>query len=194
MPILLTAPSESERLGFTVAEVRAMVKAGILEEGGRYELLDGEIVPMQAHNPPHMRLKRWIFKELERLVGRTHWVDSEPTFYLEGFANRGARSFTAPDVIVYPLGLAPEAVKGADCDLLIEVASTTQKKDLGRKAALYAQHGVRDYWVCDTSAGVTIIHREPTASGYGSVTRIAFSEAAASLLLPGVTLRMSDAP
>ncbi len=85
MPFVLTEPSPHEaRLGFTVADVRAMVQAGILEEGGKYELLDGEIVPMQAHNPPHMRLKRWIQKTLEHAVGATHWVDSEPTFYLAG--------------------------------------------------------------------------------------------------------------
>jgi Uma2 family endonuclease len=193
MPILLTTPSENdERLGFTVDDVRAMVAAGILDQGEKFELLDGELVPMRAHNPPHMRLKRWIAKTLTVALADTHWVDSEPSFYLDGF-KRG-RSFTAPDIIVYPRGFSPEAVAGADCDLLIEVASTTQRKDLGRKAKLYAKHGVRDYWVCDTEAQLTYVHRGAADGVYPAPTPVPFHQPVSALLLPHITLRMIDAP
>lgn len=194
MPFVLTEPSPHDaRLGFTVADVRAMVAAGILEEGGKYELLDGEIVPMQAHNPPHMRLKRWIVRDLTLRLQEAHWVDSEPTFYLAGFGNRQAKSFTAPDVIVYPLRFSPEAVGGADCSLVIEVASTTQATDLGLKAQIYARHRVRDYWVCDTGAQITTIHREPQAHGYAALTRVPFHAPATPLLLPSVALVLAEA-
>jgi Uma2 family endonuclease len=193
MPILLTTPSENdERIGFTAEDVRAMIAAGILDDDEKFELLDGELVPMQAHNPPHMRLKRWLLKTLNNALDETHWVDSEPSFYLGGF-KRG-RSFTAPDIIVNPKGFSAEAVTGADCDLLIEVASTTQRKDLGRKAKLYAQHGVRDYWVCETEAEVTYIHRGAVDGVYPPPAAIAFDQPVTSLLLPVIALRMTDAP
>ncbi len=49
MPILLTTPSENdERIGFTVKDVCAMIAAGILDEDEKFELLDGEVAPMQA--------------------------------------------------------------------------------------------------------------------------------------------------
>ena len=193
MPLVMTSPPDNEeRLGFTVEDVRAMVAAGILEEGGRFELIEGEIVPMQSHNPPHMRLKRWLLMELARRLGETHWVDSEPSFYLAGF--KRAVSFTAPDIVVYPRPFSPEAVLGADCDLLIEVSDTTQRKDRGRKARLYAKHGVRDYWVADVKAEVTFVHRDPASDGYPPPKEIPFAVSASPLLFPDIKLRMADAP
>jgi Uma2 family endonuclease len=191
MPLVM--PTEDDaRLGFTVEDVRAMIKAGILEGDARFELLEGEIVPMQAHNPPHMRLKRWLYQELAIGLHETHWIDSEPTFYLAGFTR--AVSFTAPDIIVYAKRFSPEAVRGADCDLLIEVSDTTQKKDRGRKAKLYATHGVRDYWVADVRAEVTFVHRDPGAEGYPEPVAVPFAEPVTPLLFPHLALRMTDAP
>jgi Uma2 family endonuclease len=193
MPILLTTPSENDKLiGFTVKDVRAMIAAGILDVDEKFELPDGELVPMQAHNPAHLRLKRWLLKTLSYGLNKTHWVDSEPSLYLDGF-KRG-RSFTAPDLIVYPRRFSPEDVRGADCDLLIEVASATQRKDLGRKAKLYAQHGVRDYWVCDTDAKLTYIHRSGVDGVYPAPVAVGFEQPVTALLPPDIALRMTDAP
>jgi len=38
---------------FTVDELERMVRAGILHEDDRVELLDGQIVEMSPINPPH---------------------------------------------------------------------------------------------------------------------------------------------
>lgn len=190
MPFSIAAPSENEeRLGFTTDDVRAMCAAGILED--RFELIDGEIVPMQAHNPPHMRLKRWLLSELLRALDATHWIDSEPSFYLAGF--RAARSFTAPDLIVYPKALSPEAVRGADCSLLIEVSDSSLRRDLGRKARLYAEHQVRDYWVCDLASGLTYVHGDPGPSGYPAPLPVPFTQALAPLSFPELSLTLSAA-
>lgn len=54
-----TSEEEAPRLKFTLSDVRAMAAAGLLEDRVRYEVIEGEIVPMMAPNPPHTRMKRW---------------------------------------------------------------------------------------------------------------------------------------
>lgn len=167
MPLILTDPitEPQERLGFTVDDVRRMLKAGILDDDARYELIEGEIVPVQAHNPPHMRVKRWLTRTITLALGERYWVDSEPSLYLDA-----KRTYTLPDIVVYPNALAPEAVRGPDVVWLIEVADATLAKDRGRKAKLYARHGVREYWVVNAQTLTAWVHLEPAAGAYAKVS------------------------
>ncbi|WP_288581942.1 Uma2 family endonuclease, partial [uncultured Methylobacterium sp.] len=42
----------------------------------------------------------------------------------------------------------------------------------GRKAALYARHGVREYWVIDAQERTASVHREPATAGYRDVAEL----------------------
>jgi hypothetical protein len=53
---------------------------------------------------------------------------------------------------------------------------------------------VRDYWVCDTEAQLTYIHRGAVDGVYPAPTAVAFDQPVTALLLPGIALRMTDAP
>ncbi len=193
MPFTTNQPSRSpERLGFTAEDVRALFAAGVLDDmTQRVELFEGEIVPMQAHNPKHMRLHRWILMTLARALGDTHWVVSDATLYIEGFAQ--ARTFTMPDIFVYPIDLDPETVRGRDVDLLIEVADTSFTKDRDLKGPLYARHGVRDYWICDVNGERTHVFRDPKDGAFQSEVVVPFREALQPLAFPSLKLRMIEA-
>jgi Uma2 family endonuclease len=92
-----------------------------------------------------------------------------------------------PDILVArqaAIQISPEgflALAPADILLLVEVSDTTLSFDLGRKALLYARHGVADYWVVDAKTRETHVHRGPGPDGYASVTLIPPNEAAAPL-------------
>lgn len=183
-----TEPQGSEdRVRFKASDVLRMLEAGILNDERCYEVIDGEIIEMMAHNPPHMMVKRWLLDELYHQLGRTCWIDSEPSFFIEDDGD-----YTAPDIIVYPRALEAHLVRGADALLLIEVSDTTLNKDRGRKAKLYARHGVRDYWVVNAQTLVTHRYVDPAQSGYGSETEHAAAETLVPLLLPQVSLRLKD--
>lgn len=49
--------------------------------------------------------------------------------------------------------------------LAVEVSDTTLEIDLGRKALLYARHGVPEYWVI-AREGTLYRHHGPGAAGY----------------------------
>ena len=182
------APQDGEdRVRFTASDLHRMLDAGILNDERRYEVIDGEILEMMAPNPPHMRVKRWLLRQLYLQLGDRYWIDSEPGFYLEADGD-----VTIPDIIVYPLTMAPEAVRGPDALLVIEVADKSLKKDRGRKARLYARHGVRDYWVVNAVTLVTHRYAEPASGRYAAESEHAPEETLVPVLLSQVSLRMRD--
>jgi Uma2 family endonuclease len=65
-------------------------------------------------------------------------------------------------------------------------------RDLGLKASIYADHGVRDYWVVDVAARRVIVHRDPTDEGYRLVETLEADTEASALLAPELTVRLAD--
>jgi Uma2 family endonuclease len=51
-----------DRRRWTVAEIEAMVAAGILDEDERFELIDGDVVPMSPKGIRHEIVKGSVLK------------------------------------------------------------------------------------------------------------------------------------
>jgi len=71
-----------------------------------------------------------------------------------------------------------------DVVLLIEVSDTTVAYDIGGKALLYAQAGIRDYWVVLVNEAAIVRHRGPSAEGYQEVVRLAGADTLSPLAKP----------
>ncbi len=148
------------RRRFTVAEVEAMVAAGVMEEDERVELIGGELVPMSPKGIQHEVVKialvdRWIRARPGncRLAQETTFRLSEDT-YLE------------PDIVIYPRNIGLTGITGMNVLLVVEIADSSLRYDMGRKAALYASFGARELWVIDAVRLTTRVLREPAADGY----------------------------
>src|SRR5262249_42060486 len=57
-----------------------------------------------------------------------------------------------------------------DLSLLIEVADSSLRYDLGEKCELYAKVGVSDYWVVNVPKNSVVVHRRPGKKGYRDVS------------------------
>lgn len=163
------------RRQFTVAEVLAMQEAGILEDG-RYELLGGELVTMAAKRNDHELVKNGTVEFLMRSLPREIRAVVESTLFLSD------HDAPEPDIMIYPRQLLPEAVRGTDVVLVVEVAAESLRQDLGVKAALYARAGVGAYWVVDARSGQVHVHTGPLNDGNWQ-TRQIYSE---TDLLPAI--------
>ena len=148
------------RRRFTVAEVEAMVAAGVMEEDERVELIGGELVPMSPKGNPHELVKsalvdRWIRSRPDdcRLTQETTFRLSEDT-YLE------------LDIVIYPRPTGLRGLTAANALLVVEIADSSLRSDTGRKAALYASFGIRELWVIDAVRLATRVSRDPAADGY----------------------------
>ena len=149
-----------ERRLFTVAEAVRMYELGILED--KFELLEGEIVPMMnPANNLHERIKLALNRLLSRALPDHLQLGVETTAYLSDI------TFVNPDLSIFPM-MKSDEVRGDHVLLAIEVAATTLKKDRGLKAAIYAKYGVRELWVIDARRMKTFVHTQPHAGGWGS--------------------------
>lgn len=150
-----------------IADYERMVEVGILGEGDAIELIDGVILEMSPQGNAHNELIQWLLQRLVRgLPERGHAVRPAMPLRL------APRSMPEPDLMVVP-PLGPER-RGHPTTgpLVIEVSNTSRRFDLGAKAALYAAHGLPEYWVVDVRARTVHVHTDPAPGGYRSIVLV----------------------
>ncbi len=179
-------PREPERRRFTGAEMEAMLRAGILHEEERVELIDGEIIALNAKGNRHEIVRTELINYWARRLPEDISFAEEPAFKL------AAHNEPEPDIILFPDGMKVYDVRGDSVLLVVEISDSSISRDLKVKAPLYARFGVREYWVIDTETHETHIHREPGPNGYASVTIHPRTERLTPLLVPVLAVRLSD--
>lgn len=148
------------RRRFSVDDVMGMVRAGIIEEGERVELLGGELVPMSPKGSFHERLKvalniYWAQRLPPGLI-----VATETTFRLS------PDTYLEPDFVFYPESVGWDGLSGGTARLVVELSDSSLSYDRGRKAAIYASFGISELWVVDAVKLETRIHRDPGGRSY----------------------------
>jgi len=144
---------------FTVAEVEAMVAAGVMDEDERVELIGGSWFPCRRREANTRRSRArsstagFARPKDCRLTQETTFRLSEDT-YLE------------PDIVIYPRATGLRGPTGANVLLVVEISDSSQRYDMGRKAALYASFGVRELWVIDAARLAARVFRDPAPDGY----------------------------
>ena len=137
---LLTRP-------LTYADVQALPP-----DGHRYEVIDEELVVSAAPNKKHARWSGMLFdllREREKAgLGEAYHAPVDVRL----FPDRDT-PILQPDLLFIrrerlPI-FGPDLIEGAP-DLVVEILSpSTRTLDLTRKAQLYAEAGVPEYWVAD---------------------------------------------
>jgi Uma2 family endonuclease len=150
------------RRRFTIAEVEAMVAAGVMDEDERVELIGGELVPMSPKGNHHEIVKTALLRRWFRAAHAKIELTPETTFRLS------EDTYLEPDVVVYPRTSGLRGLTGANVLLVVEIADSSLRYDTGRKAALYASLGIRELWVIDAVRLTTRMFRDPAADGYRS--------------------------
>ena len=66
----------------------------------------------------------------------------------------------------------------------MEVSDTSGKFDLGGKSLLYANAGIKEYWVVLVNEAAIVQHRQPTQDGYESIVKLSGADIISPLALP----------
>jgi Uma2 family endonuclease len=146
-----------------VDEYYRMAEVGLLAPDARVELIEGAIIDMAPIGERHIAAVIHLTHRLVEAVGKQALIS------VQGAVRLGIHDQPQPDFAV----LRPSADNyrqhvpaPADVLLLIEVSDTTLAFDRGAKAALYARHGIGEYWVVDVERGVLHELREPKDGRY----------------------------
>jgi len=182
-----TAAEGLPRRRFTVAEVEAMVAAGVIGEDERVELIGGELVPMSPKGLRHEVVKTALLDRWIRIRPDECRLTPETTFRLS------ADTYLEPDVVIYSRSTGLKCLTGPSALLVVEIADFSLRYDMGRKAALYASFGVRELWVIDAVKLTTRLFRAPAESGYGETRDFGASDRDVPLFAPeAFALRLDE--
>jgi Uma2 family endonuclease len=186
-PFITTYEPTPNRVRFTRAQCDIIREAGILN--GRYELIDGEIISKIGQNPPHGAICVLLYASLTSVFGAL-FVRIQTTIDTGDTHNE-----PEPDaaVTVEPTSAYFDRYPGpADLALVAEVSDTTLRFDRTVKAALYAQAGIKEYWIVDIAGRQVFVHRSPAANGYTEVIAYGADMRIATLARPDAFVSVSD--
>lgn len=161
---LRSPPEADTRASSGVKQVRisrtmfaAMIEAGVIREGQRIQLIDGELFQMPAMNDPH-----WTVLN--------HLINLFPTILPKGWAITGQSpiivdEFGEPEPDITIIRGTPRTRKAkptaSDTVLVIEVTDTTLGFDRGRKQQVYAEAGIPESWLLNINEKVVEVRTEP---------------------------------
>jgi Uma2 family endonuclease len=186
----------STSVKITIEQYEAMIDRGVFEprEAHRVELIPGEIVPIDPRgptsptDPPHEdtvdELLEWSTEQPLRTVVRVR---------VQGAINiPELGSQPQPDLVwMVRRNYSKRRPTPEDVLLLFEVSDTTLSKDRGEKAELYAEAGIRDYWLVNINDQCVEVRRDPVGSTYQSLTIYRPGQEIHPLAFPDVSLPVS---
>lgn len=157
-------------------------------EGGRYEILDGELY---VTHQPHVRHQITCDTIIVALGGWSLATGAGRTIQAPGliFADDEA---VAPDLVWISRARLPDVIGDdgklhAAPDLIVEIASpgkANEERDREKKLALYDRRGVPECWIVDWQAmTVDVFRRNDEALRHGATLKP--GDVMTSLLLPG---------
>ncbi|MEQ1950052.1 Uma2 family endonuclease [Mesorhizobium sp. CN2-181] len=184
-PATTQAAEGMPRRPWSVAEIEAMVAAGIIDENERFELIGGDVVPMSPKGALHEMVKGDLNEHLQEVRPRDMRVMQETTLRLD------ENSFVEPDFCVFPRTIAPGDARGHHVLLAIEIADTSLRYDLGRKIGIYAAFGIPEVWVIDAKTLVTHVHRALGVEGYRTVFEAEPGDEIAAVRVPKLNVSLS---
>ncbi|QTA90628.1 DUF820 [Desulfonema magnum] len=181
--------TRAKRKTFTTDEYHQMIEAGILREGDRLELIQGEIIQMAAIGSNHASC-----------VGRlTHLFSANfaenAIVWVQNPVCLGKHSEPEPDISLLkpqPDFYASRHPRPEDVLLIVEVADTSLEDDREIKLPLYAKAGIREVWIVNLKASCVEVSTSPSGHKYLNV-RVFHRDSVLSLgIFPDAKILVDD--
>jgi Uma2 family endonuclease len=155
------------------------------ERGRRTELIRGLVIEKMSKSPLHFSLAKWLYDRISSLLPPGFVVRQEGPLTL-------ADSEPEPDISV---------VRGRESDfkdahpttaeLVIEVAVSSPALDR-ENAALYAEAGVKEYWIVLGREREVEVYRRPENGRYQDTRRAHAGDALECPAVPGLRVAVAE--
>lgn len=152
--------------------------------GADVELLEGVLFTKMPKSPLHEWLVEILRERLVAVCGTGFFIGKERPITC-------SHSEPEPDLAVFQGSLMDyKHAHPTTAELVIEIALSTLQRDRS-KAAIYAQAGVKEYWLIEPESRTVTLYQAPSATGYDSQTVVAAEQEARSSLFPEFGLRLA---
>ena len=160
----------------------------------KMELDDGELYIMPRPRSVHQFLAVYLFLHIANYIDS--FADPPASVFVDQITilSREPRRVLAPDLAVTLAGNPYQIVGGyfeGVPDIVVEVLSSDRRRDLVRKRQLYAEAGVREYWIVDPRND-TITLLELRDEEYAERAVLTASDTLTTPLLPGLSIPLAD--
>jgi Uma2 family endonuclease len=176
----------TRKVKLTIADFMRLNDAGAFRNYSKTELIDGEIVAVNAQFVAHARCQTGMMRRIADAV------DAHMPGYLTLVEVAVAilpRSMPEPDITVtnfQELGRVPVPVE--TIALIVEIADSTLRFDLGKRLSNYAAAGVAEYWVVDVQGRMVHQHWAPFGKDYTQRREIALGERLEAVTIAGLAI------
>jgi Uma2 family endonuclease len=174
---------------WNVDEYHRMLETGIITADERVELIEGQVIPMSAKNPPHAATTLCASDYMKRLLAEFALVRVQDPIGLSQYSE------PEPDIAVVRIDSRKYVDHHPQPDevfLLIEVADTTLESDRKQKAPLYAKAGIIEYWILDVNQYQAYVFREPNLAGYNQQFILGEDASISLVMFPEITVQISQ--
>jgi Uma2 family endonuclease len=184
--LLARYPAAPRRL-LSVDDYHRMGEAGILNEGDRVELIEGELVEMAPIGSEHAAAVNDLTRLLIMAVGDRAVVSPQNPVRLD------QHSEPQPDFAVLKPrrdGYRSALPTPQDTLLIVEVAHSSLAYDRAVKLALYASHGIPEVWIANIPAKEVEVYRRPNGDHYDWTEPVGRSGIVKIEALPGASVKV----
>jgi Uma2 family endonuclease len=173
----------------TARDFWLLADSGAFADHARTELIEGEIWVVNSVHRWHARTLGILHVALVEAIRA---ADTELEVLVAGSVSMSDDSVPEPDLsVIAPHDPDADTIELNELKLAIEISDSTAAFDLGRKARLYARHGVPEYWVFDRTQRLIVQHWSPGDEGYRERREIAFGEQVPAMTIPQLSIETS---
>ena len=165
----------------TLADFEILHEAGALDRYGKVELIEGALLTMSPQQRAHSFAKNELTYRLRRALEQmgSHLLSqSEPTLAITEF------NAPEPDIVLTSAAKGDGYIPLDSVSLVIEIAHTSARFDLGPKALLYAEHGIPEYWVVELRKKRIRQFWSPSETGYSERRSVDIGDPLESATMP----------
>lgn len=176
---------------WTRDEYHRAAEAGILKPGERLELIDGEIITkVSPIGSSHSTTVYKLIHKLEKVLGAGYYVHSDSPVTLSDISE------PEPDICVAKGSVddyedhhpTPEETM-----LIIEVSDSSLAFDRSKKALIYANAEIPEYWIINLKSRIVEVYFDPMAgSGYQNVSEYSEDDLLAPHFAPDASIIIKE--
>ena len=164
------------------------------ETDERLELFDGVLYVMSTPTKDHQFLMFWIRYFFEVYLDGFDYPPAEVHHDITTIVSSELQRAVEPDLVVVLAGRDDiggiRHVEGVP-DIVVEILSTDRSHDLVFKRRIYAEAGVREYWIFDPRSD-TVIPLELQGGEYVERAALTASDTLTTPLMPGLAIPLGD--